>query len=101
MSLKDQTPTHFLLRTVDTDHDRGVRVLFGELGAAGMPLDCSPIHAEAIQRQTFVPEGTKHEILNRVLCAANRGASLRARKKAGQHRGGGRGARALRYLALC
>src|SRR6185312_6353820 len=37
-----------------------------------MLLYCSPVHAEAIERQTFVPKRSKHEILNRVFCAANR-----------------------------
>src|SRR4051794_26516021 len=81
MSLKDEAAACLLSRTVDTNDDRRVGVFCGELGAAGMPRDCSVIHVEAIERETFVPEGTEHEILDRVLCAAKRAkADQRFRK---------------------
>ena len=72
MGLKDETPTRFALRTVDANDDRGVRMLFGEPGTTWMLLYGSPVHVETIQRQAFIPERTKHEVLNCMLCAANR-----------------------------
>src|SRR3954454_13232712 len=73
MSLEDQTASGLALRMMDADHDRSVGMFCGEPGGAGMPLDRGPVHGEAVEREAFVPQRTKHEVLNGVLRAANRG----------------------------
>jgi hypothetical protein len=73
MGLKDERAALFFARPVDADDDRRVRVRGGEFRPAGMPFDGGPIHGEAVHGVAARAKLLEHEILDRVLLAAQRG----------------------------